>query len=956
MPRTILAFMHEKLRNRLLGLWSHLISLRARTVLVIAFFSAMFCIVLTIQKLEFQPDRNDLLSRDLDWNQDFIRWQQAFPGKDDLIVIVDAGEAPTPERKAAAQALVSRLGPAVEAAAGIKNVIWGFEQGEYGPRTIRLLPMDQFHERLVELNGAATLLESETFVQMIQKIMGQLRQNDASTGGAANASSASNASNTAIVERKVVAQIDGLNHLIQAIHERFTADVNDTGKSLGELVERAAGNNPKRWRYLTEDERFYFLRVSPLQDKNTLNEYGTAIDSLRALIAKEQVAIQSADTGVRIGLTGIPVIETDETDIATSDSTKASIIAVFAILVMLVLAFHSWRAPLFAVIALLVGIAWSFGYLTFRIGHLQVISVVFTVILMGLGIAYGIHLAARFELVRPKYGKGLGGFMGAMRDSMESVGPGIITGAITTAAAFATTLFTDFKGVAEMGEIAAAGVMLCLLAMLTVFPALVRLGKRKASHVKPMDERSFHLFEERWIKPFIARPRVTLAVAGLLTVLSLGAVSRMHFDFDLLKLFPRNVDSIEWQATLAKADRPIWFGVSLCKSTDEARLFAKQLRDKETVKDVGGIGLLYPHDDEAKAAKLKLLERSLQDSLATQWAYHLKRSRDRSRPNPLKNHNVLNDFRALQLLLGLAATREIPKPIRLALERLERSVIQLAQTTETYITAERAARTYALQSEFEAWRDETGERIRKILDTSPLTRADFPDGLLSPYVAQDPEKPEGQLMYALEVYPDVPADVPSMLDPAFLPQYVADMVKIDTRVTGPAPQIFRSGVLIKESYQLAGVFALVVVFILVYLDFLKLADALLSLVPVAVGFAVTFGVMYLCGMQINPANIIVLPLMFGIGVDSGVHVIHRYRQDSQTRPLGLTAGTGKGITITSLCTMIGFGSMLTARHQGVVSLGFVLTVGIGMTMLACWTVMPAWLEIREQRKANRLRL
>lgn len=135
---------------------------------------------------------------------------------------------------------------------------------------------------------------------------------------------------------------------------------------------------------------------------------------------------------------------------------------------------------------------------------------------------------------------------------------------------------------------------------------------------------------------------------------------------------------------------------------------------------------------------------------------------------------------------------------------------------------------------------------------------------------------------------------------------------------------------------------------------LFVADAGLTLVPVAVGFVAAFGVMYVAGIRINPANLIVLPLMCGIGVDAGVHILHRYRQDPYTRPIGLTAGSGKGVTLTSFTTMIGFGSMLLVRHRGIASLGFVLAVGIGLTMLACWTVMPALLELwarRAQRNA-----
>src|SRR5690606_32502603 len=200
---------------------------------------------------------------------------------------------------------------------------------------------------------------------------------------------------------------------------------------------------------------------------------------------------RAAYPGVDFGLTGIDVIESDETVAVQRDSTLASLGAAVAIALLLILAFHSVRLPLIMMAALGVGIAWSFGYTTLAVGHLQVISVVFAVMLLGLGVAYAIHLASRFERVRHNY-----------PDDDAGMSAALGTGAVTTAAAFATTLFTDFQGVAEMGQIAAVGVLLCLVAMFTVFAALLRLFKRRHRQTKPIADRWLHFYDDRWITPF----------------------------------------------------------------------------------------------------------------------------------------------------------------------------------------------------------------------------------------------------------------------------------------------------------------------------------------------------------------------------------------------------------------------------------------------------------------------
>ena len=215
---------------------------------------------------------------------------------------------------------------------------------------------------------------------------------------------------------------------------------------------------------------------------------------------------------------------------------------------------------------------------------------------------------------------------------------------------------------------------------------------------------------------------------------------------------------------------------------------------------------------------------------------------------------------------------------------------------------------------------------------------------MRPYISEDGRR------YALEVCPAVGPELHGPLEPSFLRRFIADMRSVDLDVTGVIAQIFYSGDLIKTSYEWAGLYALAAVFALVLFDFMRIGSALLCLLPVAMGFAATFGVMWLCGMQVNPANIIVLPLMFGIGVDSGVHILHRYRMDHVNRPLGLTAGTGKGVAVTSLTAVIGFGCLVLARHRGIQSLGFTLATGICLTMLACLIAMPAWLELRTRRR------
>lgn len=955
--------MHEEFRNRVLAAWSRLVSRRPRWVLFIASVAAVASISVTLNDLRFQSDRNQLISNDLEWNRRFIDWRSSFVGKDDLTIVVDTyrDAEPSPEHRVRAERLVDDLAAALQAdVQNVHEVVWGFDSRSVTPKALRTLNWEQFEKRVGEIERARALLASDLPTDLLAEIESRFQPQAVVEAGGADAES-----------------IQGLTRVLAAFDE---------------LLRMPAGNRPdlrslidpghtegSTWQYLESqpDGRLLFLRVAPQIEPSKINALGGSIRAIRQLMDD----VRGRHPNMEFGLTGLEVVEADETAVASRDSVIASVAAFLAIAVLLISAFHSWRTPLLALLSLLFGIAWTFGYLTLVVGHLQVISFVFCVILLGLGIAYGIHIASRFELVRHQYPDGPDGFEAALEDSITTMGPGIVTGAVTTAAAFVTTAFTDFRGVGEMGLIAAGGIMLCLLSMFSVFPALLRLFKSKHKHSRPMSSRHFHFFEERWVNPFVLRPRLTMAVAVALTVLSLIAISRMRFDYDLMALQPRGVESVAWQQRIAHhGGRSIFAAVCIVQDVAQAHRVTNAVRSLKSVKEVGGAGVLFPEDDDRKCERLDEAREHLQPFMSKPLSLGDAVAKA-AKTNPALLVERVESLRHVIGTYGRLA--RFSTTFSESFSDLSKAADHLLQTLSTLGPAVLQGRVAQLDVEYNAWQNRTTEEIRVALDTSPLRFEDLPQKLMSPYR-------DVRSRLALEIYPDNQRlRYESPLNPDFMSIFMADLEQVIDGVaepaesihsglpgglretveagdhagdkpahavmrpvlTGPMVQFYRSGQLILDSYRLAGVLALVVVFVLVLFDFQRLSDALLALIPVGVGFTVTFGLMWLLGMSVNPANIIVLPLMFGIGVDSGVHVLHRFRQDHDRRPLGLTNGTGKGITVTSLTAMIGFGSLMFARHRGIFSLGLVMALGIGMTMIACLVLMPAWLELRRQAKS-----
>ncbi len=882
----------------------------------------------TVAKLRFQPDRNALLSESLDWNKRFEQWRQSFPGSEDMFVVVDPGPAEAADhtdRVSVARDFVDELGAQLTKESDIESVVWGFTPT---PRMLWLAPVDEFEAAVEQLSPAPLLKESATPGDLIA---------NAVQGGVGSPDDADSP--------RLIASLDQLGSLIAAIGHVLAAPA-DNRPEFGSMVMGAGSSGAGRQYLTTHNGRLLLLRITPRRDPGAISAFAGPIKTIRDRISE----VSGSYPGIDVGLTGIDVIESDETDAATRDSAIASAAASILIAILLVTAFHSWRVPLLAMLALLVGIAWSFGFLTLSIGHLQVLSVVFMVILLGLGIDFGVHLASHLERVRPSHDDTPEGFAAALASSFDAAGPGIITGAITTAAAFGTTMLTDFRGVAEMGQIAAVGILLCLISMFSVFPALLRLMHWRRDAVSAVGSRRVEVYRDRWVLPFVRCPFVTVGLTAVLVGVSVWAASGMRFDYDLMKLHPRGSASVHWQQRIIDdGGQTIWSAIVVCDDVAHAREIKGRLETLPLVSRVGGVGLLFDQDGDrqAKQDAVEPLRWVLGGSATDPPAPGAREATvDREAAGP-QDQSLVGQLIAtrssVQAVVRSGAATAVRERVTALTKEIDRVVADIRKMDQVV----RDTQLRQLQAEYDQWRDRTANRVAAIIDVSPLGPDDLPAELVRPYVgASGPLA--GKL--ALEVFPRLPDDgsVDGPLDPGFLPKFILQLEREAPGVTGVIVQIYRSGHLIQHAYKMAGLYALMAVFVLVWIDFHSVRDAVLTLAPVAIGFAVTFGVMRACGMSVNPANIIVLPLMFGIGVDAGVHMLHRYRQHRHDAPPGLSHGTGKGITVTSLATIIGFGAMSFARHRGIADLGLVMALGVGLTLLACLIVLPAMLTLRNR--------
>lgn len=157
-------------------------------------------------------------------------------------------------------------------------------------------------------------------------------------------------------------------------------------------------------------------------------------------------------------------------------------------------------------------------------------------------------------------------------------------------------------------------------------------------------------------------------------------------------------------------------------------------------------------------------------------------------------------------------------------------------------------------------------------------------------------------------------------------------------------------IMIKEG-RLAVLLTFFVVFLILLIDFRHVKATFLVLIPLVLGMLWMVGAMFFVGMKLNFFNIVVLPSVIGIGVDNGVHIYHRYKEEGRRSLVHVLRNTGLAITMTTSTTIVGYSGLILAHHPGLNSIGDLAVIGISATYLAALIVLPAILQFLENRKS-----
>ena len=711
------------------------------------------------------------------------------------------------------------------------------------------------------------------------------------------------------LEGKQAADLRFLQALLQQIGKRLDGTPAYTSPwssafSMGRLDDPDAGY------YFSKNRTMLFVFVAPRRDEGNFVENRERIRDIRAAVTR----LAAEFPGVRAGVTGAPALSNDEMAAAFEDGRLASILAFALTLLLLLVAFRSVMTPLLMVGTLAVSLGWSMGLITLVVGHLSVFSVMFISIVVGIGIDYGIYFLFRYEEERAL---GASVPMALERTALLS-GPGILLGAVTAAGAFLVLVLTTFQGIREFGLVSGIAILFAFLSMITLFPACLVLVDRRPAGAFAASARSGEPPHARWLETIVSYRKTILAAAALISVVAVWGAAGVGFDYNLLHLQAKGVESVVWEERmLAEAGRSGSTAFATAGSLEELQRKQEAFARLSSVSRVESILLLYPQGQKEKIA----LIRQLEDPLAE---VRLKE------PPPASVDAVRGALETLRRRLDVVAGAAEGRTDTSGMRALEASA---GEVLAKLSAPDAAVALAGLQQDL--YRDfaDKLDGFRHNLEPQPVAPGEAPPELRQRYVGTS-----GRYLIRLQPAVDI-------WEQAGAERFVRDLRSVDPDVTGPPITAFEAIKLIRRGYFEGTFYALVVVAIATAAILRSTRATVLALAPLMLGVVWTLGLMHVFGLRFNMANVWAMPLIIGIAAEFGLNIYVRFMEGRDRGGPTLARSTVLGVVLNGFTTMAGFASLLVARHQGIFGLGLLLTIGSAVSLIASLAVLPVLIEL-----------
>ena len=656
-------------------------------------------------------------------------------------------------------------------------------------------------------------------------------------------------------------------------------------------------------------------------------ELQESVDGIEKIIKEA-----STQYGVTAGLTGSIVLGRDEYKAFTSDSWTVSILALIGIFILFVISFRMWVSPLLAILTVIMGVTWAMGFSSFLVEYLSMMTAMMSVILIGLGIDFSVHIISGYT---EKRNQGLDVQI-SMQETLLRFGPGIMTGGITTGLAFLTLMISETVGMQEMGLMAGVGIIFTMLATIIILPTMLVIRERLLKNFNkslPPKDVSYPFLGR--IAEFTAKYRWIMGIFFLLiTGFLFNRGVNMSVDYNYLNMEPVGLESIKLQEELIEAfDLSSDFVMFTTDNLDDARELTRQAREMETTGWVESISDYLPDSDglEEQYRFLQDLRRNLENrEIRKQMSSH-----DMNMYRKEMERLEANIIELQDLAFFGGQDKVYDKAIKLvgeAGDSLDRgNITQFINALDTGLT--KIELTYFQQQFSKAFKS----TIIEMANTEPLTLDNLPSEIKNRFTGKSGN------IFIINVYPEKNI----WEDSRFLYRFTDEATELSEKATGLPPIFVELMDIMSKDGKKATYLAIIAVFLVLLLDFRSLKYALVGMVPLIFGAIWMTGLMEISGLKFTMMNILAVPLIIGIGIDDGVHILHRWKIEKNLDIV--YRSTGKAILLTSLTTMLGFGSLWFATYRGLGSMGIALFIGVGTCFLATLFIIPAILGLQNKQ-------
>ena len=886
------------------------------------------CVLYTVGFLQTDMNRDNLVGPNQKYHQNFLALQKEFPQQgNDLVVVVESED--TEKNRQFVERLAAKMAPETNL---FCDVFYQHDLAMMGTKALFFVPTNDLAAIQTMLHDDMPFIRQFTQTTNLVSFFDTVNWEFSHAKRETNAQTASLVQSLPVLTRILTQAADSLQMPGKppspGVASLFGAgDVTDTyitfnrGRIFLLTTHAPAGiltqADPTLWTLLKDAiSENVFHRHLPSGDLNS-----DAIDRLRLLIADTRNEVP----GLNVGLTGEPVLDYDEMTQSQKDTLLASIVSLVLCALIFIYGYNETGRPIKATLCLVIGLAYTLAFTTLTVGHLNLLTITFVPMLIGLAIDFAVHLITRYE-EGLRHGKSA---EAALTKAMVFTGQGIFTGALTTAGAFLAMYFTHFKGIQEMGLICGGGLLLCFVPMMTLLPVLLLRGHQNVMDHQIHEDEARARIENVWLQ----RPvLVTFIVAAICAAAAIEA-RKVYFDYNLIKMQSPTLPSVVFEQKLINsADKSLLCGAIVATNLEQAISLASTITNLPTVAANDPVepsaDMLNNFIEQNQRQKLGLIRAIKQEVAPLEFSA------------PDMSPVIISNFsRTIWGTLGYAgqALDEVRTndpamaqqfiSLRQAIENLRKTMLAGDDAAQKAHGNKLAEFQQALFNDVRG----TFESLQNQDVSAPLRVEDLPAALRDQFVG-------GTGKFLLQVFPK--NDVWQRTNQE---TFVADLRKVDPNATGTPVQLLEYETLLKDSYVNAAWYSLAAIALLVLFHFRTLGAVILALLPVGIGTLWLAGLMGWFGIPFNLANIMTLPLVIGIGVTNGIQILNRFAEERT--PGILARSTGKAVLVSGLTAIAGFGSLILAKHRGIHSLGCVMAVGITTCMIAGLTFLPALLNL-----------